>query len=415
MPLHKLQSAVNRVIVSALLTLTIAAGTPAAAKEKILYTFTGGSDGNGPNSPLIFDNAGNLYGTTVTGGSYAYGTVFELARSRNAWTETVLYSFINADDGIIPIGPVLLDKKGNLYGLTQQGGPPGHGTAFELSRDGGGWAKKTIYAFAGDSDGIYPNGALVPDGKGNLYGVTLTGGTGPCHYYGPGCGTVFELKPSKGSWKETVVFSFPGGSGGQTPLGLTLDEAGNLYGTTSQGGSGGSGIVFKLRHSAGQWTESVLHAFTGGSDGNSPNSPLIFDNVGNLYGTTSEGSGGGCEYGCGLVYELKPIARGRWKELVLHRFKNNAHDGIQPYASLIFDQAGNLFGTTTGGGAYGIGIVFELMQDFDGRWKESVIQVFNGADYGFAPATLVFGGGGDLYGSAAGGAYGDGLVFQLSP
>jgi len=352
----------------------------------------------------------------VSGGTNGYGTVFELTPSGSGWTETVLYNFVNLDDGVVPIGPVLFDKEGNLYGLAQQGGDLGHGTVFELSPDPtGGWAKKTIYAFSGGSDGISPNGALVADGKGNLYGVTLTGGTGPCQNYGPGCGTIFQLKRSNGSWKETVVFRFPGGSGGQTPLGLTLDQAGNLYGTTSEGGSGGVGIVFKLSHSSGQWTESVLHAFSGGSDGSSPNSPLIFDNAGNLYGTTSEGSGGGCQYGCGLVYELRPTAKGKWQEMVLHRFTDDAHDGATPYASLIFDQAGNLFGGTNEGGAYGIGVVFELMRNFDGKWNESVIQDFIGADYGFGPGTLVVGKDHYLYGSAGGGAYNLGVVFQLSP
>jgi len=414
---RKLRSRWNRAIAAAVLALVGAGGTQAAAKETVLYTFTGGSDGNGPNSPLIFDNAGNLYGTTVTGGTNGNGTVFELKPSGSGWTETVLYSFGDASDGIIPIGSVLLDEKGNLYGLTQQGGAPGHGTAFELSpNSGGGWTKKTIYAFAGGTDGSFPYGGLISDSTGNLYGFTLAGGTGPCQYYGPGCGTVFELKRSHGFWKEVVLFSFPGGAGGQDPGGLTLDESGNLYGTTFQGGSGGAGIVFKLAHSAGRWKESILHAFSGGRDGSAPSGSVTLDHAGNLYGTTSNGSGGGCQYGCGLVYELKPLAKGKRMEVVLHRFTDNSHDGVNPYASLIFDQAGNLFGTTSGGGAYGTGIVFELMQNFDGKWKESVIQNFIGADYGFAPGTLVFGENGYLYGSAGGGAYGDaGLVFQLSP
>jgi uncharacterized repeat protein (TIGR03803 family) len=414
--LRKSQSASTQAILSALLTLTLASGTSAAAREKMLHTFTGGTDGAGPNSPLIFDSVGNLYGTTRAGGAYENGAVFELTPSGSGWTETVLYSFINFDDGVIPIGPVSFDKEGNLYGLAQQGGDLGHGTVFELSPvPSGGWTKKTIYAFAGGSDGTSPNGALVPDGKGNLYGVTLTGGTGPCQYNGPGCGTIFKLKRSHGTWKETVVFRFSGGPGGQAPLGLTLDKAGNFYGTTAEGGSGGVGIVFKLSHSSGQWMESVLHAFTGGSDGSSPNSPLIFDNAGILYGTTTEGSGGGCQYGCGLVYELRPTAKGKWQEMVLHRFEDDGHDGATPYASLIFDPAGNLFGATGQGGPYGMGVVFELMRDFDGKWKESLIQDFIGADYGFGPGTLVLGQDHYLYGSAGGGAYNLGVVFQLSP
>jgi len=413
---RKLQSRWSRAIAAAVLALIGAGGTPAAAKETVLYTFTGGSDGNNPNSPLIFDNAGNLYGTTYQGGADGDGTVFELTPTVSGWTETVLYSFIDVSDGYDPVGPVLFDKEGNLYGLTGYGGAAGYGTAFELSpNSSGGWTKTTIYAFAGGSDGSTPEGGLISDSKGNLYGLTLTGGTGPCLVYGrnPGCGTIFELKRSRGSWKEVVVFTFPGGSGGQGPKGLTLDGAGNLYGVTSQGGSGGVGIVFKLSHSAGRWTESVLHAFTGGSDGSTPQAGVTLDGLGNLYGTTFNGSGGGCAGGgCGLVYELKPAEKGRWRELALHRFKQNSDDGTNPGTFLIFDEAGNLFGTTVGGGAYGEGIVFELMQNFDGKWNESVIQDFFGADY---PGTLVLGKDGYLYGPAGGGAYGAGLVFQLSP
>ncbi len=414
MSLSRLHSAVGPAIV--LMLALILAGTPASAKEKVLYTFTGGSDGYGPNSPLIFDNAGNVYGTTVIGGANGNGTVFELKPTGSGWTESVLYSFGEASDGIIPIGPVLLDKKGNLYGLTQQGGAPGYGTAFELSpNSSGGWTKTTIHAFAGGSDGTFPYGGLVPDSKGNLYGFTVAGGSGPCQYEGPGCGTIFELKRSHGSWSEVVLFSFPGGAGGQLPQGLTPDEAGNLLGTTAQGGSGDAGIVFKLSRSTGGWTETVLHAFTGGGDGSSPSSSVTLDPAGNLYGTASEGSGGGCSYGCGLVYELKPIAKDKWKELVLHKFKFNRRDGWNPYASLIFDPAGSLFGTTSSGGAYGLGIVFELMKDFDGKWRESIIQDFTGANNGYGPSTLVFGQDGYLYGSAAGGAFSAGLVFQLNP
>ena len=414
MPLPRLHSALSPAIV--LMLTLILAEAPAVAKEKVLYTFTGGSDGYGPNSPLIFDNAGNLYGTTVIGGANGNGTVLELKPSGSGWTESVLYSFGEASDGIIPIGPVLLDKKGNLYGLTQQGGPPGYGTAFELSpNSNGGWTKTTIHAFAGGSDGTFPYGGLVPDSKGNLYGFTVSGGSGPCQYDGPGCGTIFELKRSHDSWREVVLFSFPGGDGGQLPQGLTPDEAGNFFGTTSQGGRGDAGIVFKLSRSAGGWAETVLHAFTGDGDGSSPSGSVALDPAGDLYGTASEGSGGGCSYGCGLVYELKPIAKDKWKELVLHKFKFNRHDGWSPYASLIFDPAGNLFGTTASGGAYGLGIVFELMQDFDGKWRESIIQDFTGANNGYGPGTLVFGQDGYLYGSAAGGAFSAGLVFQLSP
>ncbi len=416
MPLHRPLSAVTCTIVSALLTLTIASGTPAAAKETVLYTFTGGSDGGGFVSPLIFDNAGNLYGTTASGGASGVGTVFELAPTGAGWTETVLYSFLNGSDGANPYGPLFLDKEGNLYGVTGGGGASGFGTAFELSPNfGGGWTKTTIYTFAGGSDGSLPFGGLISDHRGHLYGFTLSGGNGSC-YGGNGCGTVFELKRSQGSWKEVVAFRFPGGDGGSRPAGITLDGSGNLYGASTQGGNAGAGLVFKLSHSAGRWTENVLHAFTGGRDGSSPQAGVVLDGLGNLYGTTVNGSGGGCAGGgCGLVYELKLVGNGKWMELVLHRFTDNAHDGSNPGTPLIFDSKGDLLGATCCGGPYGEGTVFELMQNFDRKWNESVIEDFFSGSYGVSPGALVLGKDGYLYGPAAGGAYGNGLVFQLTP
>ncbi len=410
---RKLQSRWSRAIAAAVLALIGAGGTPAAAKETVLYAFNG-SDGDGFISPLIFDK-GNLYGTTASGGASGVGTVFELAPSARGWKETVLYSFLNSGDGTNPYGPVVFDKEGNLYGITYGGGASGYGTAFELSpNSGGGWTKTTIYSFAGGRDGSFPFGGLISDSGGNLYGFTQNGGTGSCNN-GLGCGTVFELKRPHSSWKEVVVFRFPGGNGGSLPAGLTLDRSGNLYGVTSQGGNAGVGLVFKMSHSAGQWNESILHAFTGGSDGSTPQAGVTLDGLGNLYGTTFYGSGGGCPGGCGLVYELRPVGKGKWTELVLHRFTENLYGGFAPDTSLIFDPEGNLFGTTCCGAAYGDGVVFELMRNFDGKWKESVIQDFFGGDYGFSPGALLLGKDGYLYGSAGGGVYGDGLLFQLSP
>jgi len=414
MRLHKLRSASRSVIVGMLLALTIARSTSSAAKETLLYTFTGGSDGGGFISPLIFDNAGNLYGCAASGGVAGVGTVFELARSGSEWTEAVLYSFLNGSDGANPYGPLVLDKEGNLYGITYGGGASNLGTVFELSPDSsGGWTKTTIYSFAGGRDGSSPFGGLISDSRGDLYGFTLSGGTGSCDN-GNGCGTVFELRRSQSSWKEVVVFRFRGDNSGSLPRALTLDQTGNLYGTTSEGGKGSSGVVFKLAHSAGGWTESVLHAFSGGSDGSTPEGGVSIDDAGNLYGTTFSGSGGGCPEGCGLVFELTPVEKGRWRELVVHRFEQNTRGGVNPDTSLIFDQAGNLYGGTNGGDAYGEGVVFELMQNFDGKWVESVIQNFFGEN-GSSPGTLILGKDGYLYGAAGGGAYGNGLVFQLSP
>jgi len=416
MPLHKLQSAVSRAIVSALLTSTIAAATPAAAKEEVLYTFTGGADAEFPNSPLTSDSAGNLYGT-AGGGAYGDGTVFELASTSNRWIETVLYSFSNSGDGAVPIGSVLFDRKGNLYGVARQGGASGFGTVFELSPSStGGWKEQTLYAFPGGRDGAYPSSGLTSDDQGNLYGITQNGGSESCQRYGPGCGTIFELKRSNDSWKEYVLYSFPGGDNGDYPTGLARDRSGDLYGTTFLGGGSDAGVVFKLSHSAGQWQESVVHAFTGGRDGSNPSNGVTLDNAGNLYGVSQIGSGGGCIEGCGLVFEMMHAPKGKWKEIVLHRFKPNNHDGIHPSSTLIIDSAENLYGTTYAGGAYGMGIVFELMRNFDGKWAESVIQDFIRGNYGADPGTLFRGKDGNLYGTMYDdGTYNAGVVFQVSP
>lgn len=340
-----------------------------------------------------------------------FGDVFELTRSASGWTETVLHGFADVSDGIDPMGPLVWDEKGTLLGVTEQGGAMNAGTVFELSPASGGvWTKSTLYAFSGGTGGGGPVG-LIRDGKGNLYGITLYGGGGSCN-----CGTVFELKYSKGSWTEIVLYSFLGIPDGRVPIGLGFDNAGNLYGTTEGGGIYGAGTVFQMKHLGRHWKESVLHGFTGGADGYLPVAGVIVNQAGNLYGTTIEGGGQGCQDGCGLVFELKHMSDGKWDELVLHRFRDNGHEGIYPSAAVIFDSKGNLYGTTYGGGTYGNGTAFELMQNFDGTWIETVIETFIGPSRGSQPNALTPGSDGNLYGSAySGGAYGAGLVFQLSP
>jgi len=409
MLLHKFRPSLSPMMVTVILTITIVGGTPAVAKEKVLYAFTGGSDGQSPDSALIFDTAGNLYGTNQGGqGASLYGNVFELTRSDSGWTQTVLYGFSDESDGYEPTGSLVWDAKGNLFGVTQGGGALNAGTVFELSpTSGGGWIKSTPYTFTGGSDGGRPI-SLISDGKGTLYGTTTYGGDGSCS-----CGTVFELKQSKGSWTETVLHSFLGVPDGSIPIGLTLGQAGNLYGATELGGTYNAGTVFQIKRSGNHWKESVLHNFTGGADGDIPEASVVVDQAGNLYGTTTSGGAGGC--GCGIVFKLEHHSNGKWKEQVLHRFKNNGHDGTAPTTPLIFDSAGNLYGTTYEGGAYGAGIAFELMQNFNGTWIETVIETFIGPSRGSEPNALVLGKDGYLYGSALGGVYNAGLVFQLSP
>jgi len=350
--------------------------------------------------------------------------------------EQVLYSFQNtAQDGNTPFAGLIFDTAGNLYGTTAFGGNggcpsaefPGCGTVFELSPEsGGGWTETVLYNFQQDgSDGIYPYADVILDASGNLYGTTEGGGSGgECSSNGfPGCGTVFELSPqSGGRWTESVLHSFQNNlQDGIIPFaGLILDASGNLYGTTGFGGTTSHGTVFELLpQSGGGWAEAVLHSFNG-TDGNDPGGSLILDAVGNLYGTAQSGGSSGCTInavGCGTVFELSPNSGGHWTEKVLHTFQNNGRDGNNPIGGLIFDAAGNLYGATGAGGSAGAGTVFQLKQQSGGGWAEQVLYTFSGTGKdGSAPtAGLVLDKGGNLIGTALGGRgqIGGGVVFEV--
>jgi uncharacterized repeat protein (TIGR03803 family) len=347
-----------------------------------------------------------------------------------AWAqkESVLYSFCThggsgCTDGHEPTAGMVLDQEGNLYGTTPSGGTDGRGVAFKLTPKG----KETVlYSFCAQSncvDGDFPQAGLVFDQKGNLYGTASEGGL---YYYacdGFGCGTVFKLTPAG---QETVLDGLAGYYGYNPVAGLTLDEKGNLYGTTSYGGDYGGGVVFKVTPKG---KEIVLYNFCaqGGNhctDGATPKAGLVFDQKGNLYGTTySGGDGVGCQsYGCGIVFKLTPEG----KETVLHSFcgQSGCTDGAGPYAGLVFDQKGNLYGTTAYGGNYnqynicpsGCGVVFKLTP----RGKETVLYTFcaqtNCTDGASPYAGVVFDQKGNLYGTTVGGgAYYQGLVFKVNP
>ena len=348
--------------------------------ESILYSFTGGSDGGSPWGGLAIDRSGNLYGTTYVGGTYQVGAVFELTPTLGGWDEFVLYSFTGEDDGGNPLGTVVLDPVGNLYGTTAGLGE-GHcsgytevgiykcGAVFELSpAPGGGWNETTLHTFSGAKDGGQPIAGLVRDGNGNLYGTTFDGGNTACT---DGCGTVFRLSPTvNGGWEGAVLLSFKlGMDGAYSSAPLIIDAKGNLYGTTSARGIlntnclNGCGTVFKLSPVFGnKWQATVLHIFTGGSDGGQPVAGLAFDGEGNLYGTTTSGGNNGCYEGCGVVFKLRPTATG-WKEIVLHAFDGST-DGFNPRAGVILDEMGRVYGTTQGGGSgspFGYGTVFEIV------------------------------------------------------
>ncbi len=395
----------------------------------VLYSFKGvGGDGGGPNAGLVMDSAGNLYGTTYQGGFNGYGTVFELVNSSGTYTEQVLYRFTNSGgDGAQPAAGLVMDSAGNLYGTTYQGGFNGYGTVFELVKSSGTYIEQVLYRFTGsDGDGVWPVAGLVMDSAGNLYGTTYYGGS-------VGWGTVFELVKSPGTYTEQVLYSFTdsGGDGASPQAGLVMDSAGNLYGTTMEGGLSpnpncsdpyGCGTVFELSPiSSGTYTEQVLYRFTGSDgDGTSPWAGLTMDSAGNLYGTTMEGGlspNPNCSdpHGCGTVFELSPTSSGTYTETVLYSFRGSGGDGAGPRADLVMDSAGNLYGTTTGGGSNEYGTVFELVNS-PGTYTETVLHSFtnSGGDGAWPKAGLVMDSAGNLYGPTyPGGSNGYGTVFEL--
>jgi uncharacterized repeat protein (TIGR03803 family) len=355
-------------------------------------------------------------------------------------------------DGILPVGGVVFDAKGNLYGATTYGGNGGSncfggscGTVYQLSppaKPGGVWTETVLYNFTGvtnQQDGELPNGGLVIDAAGNLYGVTAYGGTGQCILFGgvSGCGIVFELSPPSapgGAWTKTIIYSFQGGADGQLPNGtLTFDLAGNLYGATSYGGGFGScnapyyqhcGTIFELsppKAKGGTWTELVLHSFKGGADGTNPWGSLVFGPHGTLYGTTYIGGNQICSSsigpGCGIVFSLQPsyTRTGAWTESVLYQFQNTP-DGAGPTPGLVIDENGHLYGTTLGGGIQQQGTLFKLSPPAKPGtpWVENRILSFGGPVGGQPMAGLVLEGG-DLYGTAySDGVYGAGTVFRVN-
>jgi uncharacterized repeat protein (TIGR03803 family) len=417
----------------------------AASKEQVLWRFNG-TDGYRPNGPLVFDAAGNLYGTTSEGGAYYGGNVFRLTASNGKWTETELYSFCptgkNCTDGVLPSAGVIFDaSRKNLYGVTGNGGRYGGGVVFELTSGANGkWIEKVLHSFGKGEDGALPQGGLSFDTSGNLYGTTLYGGAHTTSCDRVSCGTVFQLKPrSNGEWTENVLHNFNNDNkdGFWPDTGLIADASGNLYGTTQAGGfyscgiqgASGCGTVFRLSPSAdGKWKETILHSFNC-NNGQSPTGNVVFDAQGNLYGTTFFGGEVGCNYpyGCGTVFELTHGMNGAWAEKVLRSFyRERGPSGV------ILDAAGNLYGLTVMGGPYnipyvcspGCGVAFELTPGANGKWTATTLHSFgNGRDGNEPLGTLIFDGAGNLYGVTHEGgnnsenclAGGCGTVFEITP
>jgi uncharacterized repeat protein (TIGR03803 family) len=415
-----------------------------SGNETVLHTFTRGRGGIEPDSSgVIFDASGNLYGTLAFGGTGGQGTVYKLNTKGDA---TVLYTFPGAADGQYPYNAGLgFSPDGQLYGTTFYGGPEGSGVVYELDgrgndtvlhsfnlftpqaygqpmgnlvRNGAGdfygvtfigqaesgfgygvvyrldsaGNARVVHNFTNGSDGGNPYGGVIFDSKGNMYGTASSGGTA-------GAGVVFKIAAGN----ETVLYNFTGGADGGTPLGnLILDSANNVYGTTNAGGASEAGVVFKIDPSG---NETVLHSFTGGSDGGYPLAGVILDSQGNLYGTTN----GGGSSGAGVVFKIDPSG----KETVLHSFSGGPDGGYPLWVVLALDTNGNLYGTTAGGGTSNAGVVFKLTSN----GRETVLYSFTGGIDGDNPYTgVVRDPSGILYGTTAfGGASGAGVVFELIP
>jgi uncharacterized repeat protein (TIGR03803 family) len=405
---------------------------PAAPTFMVLHSFAGSpTDGAIPGAGLIQDTAGNLYGSTVYGGAESSacwselecGVVFRLSPTG---AETVLYRFSGGADGGNP-GSLIRDAAGNLYGTAYAGGAKSStcqfgtcGVVFKLSLSG---TETVLYSFTGGADGGNPGGdALVRDAAGNLYGTASGGGASNACFGGP-CGVVFKLSPAG---TETVLHTFTGGADGGVPFaGLTRDAAGNLYGTTGHGGASGNGVVFELIRcdsAPSGYDFKVLYTFTGGADGGPFPSGLIQDTAGNLYGTTEEGGSRACSPGCGTVFKVGPTG----SQTVLYRFTGGA-DGAFPGGGLTRDTAGNLYGTTLAGGVESsacqggqptCGVVFRLSP----TGTEKVLHSFTGFDGAQPSTSLIQDAGGNLYGTTGFGGtntcyppYGCGVVFRLTP
>lgn len=381
------------------------------AATTIIYSFAGGGDGEYADTDLVRDAAGNLFGTTVQGGTSASGTVWELSPSNGSWTHSVLYSFSGGNDGGEPYKGVTLDGQGNIFGTAVTGGSGGCeggcGVVYELTNSGGTWMQAVVYAFTGADDGAGPGAGLTIDSNGDVYGTTPTGGA-----YGQG--TIFRLhRTSGGTWKLKVLHAFTGGSDGIGGSAGRLVLAGDrLYGTCTAGGDNGQGTAFELTQNIkGHWKFKPIYEFTGEPDAGFPYGGLALDSSGNLYGTTYYGGADGA----GSVYRLARKS-GAWSENLLYSFTGGG-DGDAPLGNVVIDSGGNLFGTTSGGGSAGDGVIFALTRASKTRWQESVEHAFQGSPDGeYAYNGMVGDGAGDYFGATTqGGQEDEGAIYEFTP
>ncbi len=393
-----------------------------AQTYSILFNFSGGLSGAYPYDGLTMDRAGNFYGTTYDGGSLGMGMVFKLTNHNGSWTFSPLYSFRGGNDGSHPWSSVTIGPDGALYGATPVGGlggpqcqPGGCGTVYKLTPPARlcnnlncPWTETVLYRLAESSTGVNsPYSRVIFDSAGNMYGTAWGGGTGGCA--SSGCGAVYKMTRSGGSWNFSLIYSFTGQGDGTNPYSpLVMDAAGNLYGTTYYGSGffNGYGTVFELTPSAGGWSESTLHTFSGGSDGGSPFAGLTFDDAGNLYGATTEVVH---QFLQGVAFELARSGSG-WSYSVISILSGSV-DG-----NLAVDHAGNVYGATTFGGAHTDGYAFRLSHTGAG-WTQTDLHDFGETGDGISPwCSVVLDAAGNLYGTTnGGGTNGGGVIWKIAP
>jgi uncharacterized repeat protein (TIGR03803 family) len=398
--------------VAATAAFVLSLATATAATTEVIFSCEE-DEGEYADTDLETDNAGNIYGTTVLGGEFGGGTVFQLSPTSNGWVHTVLYSFTGGADGGEPYKGVTIDREGNLYGTAVTGGSGscegGCGVAYKLTKSGGTWTQTIIHAFSGGNDGSGPGARLTVDQSGNVYGMAPTGGA-------YGLGTIYKINQTpNGAWIFKVIHPFTGGAdGGSGSAGRMVLRNGRLYGAATTGGTYGSGIVCEITpRGAGRWDFRTLYSFRGQPDGSFPYGALLFNSSGHIYGTTYYGGANNI----GAVYELSPRPIGEWDENVLYGFQGGA-DGNSPISNLVFggDANLNLYGTTSEGGL-GSGTIFKLSPVGGGQWTETVVHLFQGPpDGAFAYNGLVVDRLRNFYGATVhGGDDDDGCVYKFTP
>jgi len=412
-----------RPVLSILCSLIICSATASAQTFSVLHAFTGQRDGGNPSASLTFDAAGNLYGTTYGGGGVVgngcqpsgCGVIFKMTHHSGGWVLTPLYAFFGQTDGAGPIAPVIFGPNGLLYGSASNGG---RGDCIIGNFFGCGVVFTVHYQFLSYTDGFMPVNNIAFDPAGHIYGTTYYGGTGNC--LGFGCGTVFQLTQTGPPWTKTTLYNFTGESDGAFPTsGVVIDRFGVVYGTALGNGVENYGTIYELTPSGSGYTQSILYTFHNGSDGGGPYGGLVMDADGNLYGTTSTGGSGGG----GTVFELSPSGGG-WTFSVISSLAGPINGGSQ--GSLTFDSAGNLYGTTYVDGAHDCGSVFKLTHS-GGQWTYGDLYDFTcGNDGGLPEAGVTLDASGNIYGTAE--AYGPndtcdfggptggcGVVWEITP